>query len=371
MIDMQPIDPSVRTASLTQATLDGDGTFDTLMRAFKVHIDGEYDKNRIKGPEYAQVYLGGLQAVLNTSLQFTLQQRSVTLENELKEEQIKLAIIQQRQAEASILQTEAQTALVIQQKANLVDDLLTSAKQRLKLDQEIANLAAQKLQIEAQTLLINQQRTNLIDELLTSAKQREKLTQEILNLQAQLPLIQAQVVEMQKRGELIDQQILNARDELLTSIEQRKKIIQEVLNLSAQLPLITAQVQQAVKQGQLIDQQILKMQAEIQTEIVTRTRIEAEVLLIAQKRETERAQTIDNVAGSLSVLGRQMTLYAAQAKGFESDALQKAAQIMTDTWKVRRTTDEATVADSTNGLSDPVIGSVVLQMLRQAGVTGV
>jgi len=329
LVDIQPIDPSVRTESLTDARIDGNGTFDVLMRAFKGHIDEEFGKNRIKGAEYSQVYLGGLQAVMSTALQLTLQQRTVTLSNQLQEEQIKLAVIEQRKAEATILQ------------------------------------------IEAQTQLVQQQRTNLIDDLLTSAKQREKLTQEILNLQAQLPLIQAQVVEMQKRGELIDQQILNARDDLLTSIEQRKKIIQEVVNLAASLPLIQAQVASQVKQGQLIDQQVLKMQAEVLTEQSTRARIAQEVILMAQKVETERAQTIDSVAGPGSVIGRQQALYQAQTAGFQRDAEQKAAQILVDTWKIRRTTDEATVADSTNGLSDAVIGFTVLNMLRQAGVPGV
>lgn len=361
MIDIQPIDVSVQTASLTTAEVSGNGTFDVLMRAFKGHIDEEFGKNRIKGAEFAQVYLGGLQAVMGTALQLTLQQRSVTLENELKEEQIKLAIIQQRQAEASILQTVAQTDLIKQQRTNLIDELVTSAKQRDKLDQEIINLTAQKL-------LIDQQRANLVDDLLTSAKQREKLSQEIINLQAQLPLIQAQMVEMQKRGQMIDQQILNLKDDLLTNVEQRKKVVQEVVNLAAQLPLITAQIAQMQNQATLTAAQVQKINAEILSEAATRDRIAQEILLMQAKVRTEQAQTMNDMVGVNSVLGRQQALYLAQAEGFRRDAEQKAAQIMVDTWKIRRTTDEATVADGNNHLDDSIIGLSVLQLLRGAGV---
>ena len=364
-IDIQTIDPSITTESLTEATVDGHGTFDTLMRAFKAHIDEEWKGNRIKGTEYSQVYLGGLQEVMKTALQLTLQQRSVTLANELQVEQITLAKIAQRKAEAEIVQTEAQTALINQQRTNLVDDLITSALQRSKLDQEIVNLKGQELQTEAQTQLINQQRTNLIDDLLTSAKQRLKLDQEIINLEAQLPLIQAQIVDMQQKGELTKQQVINLKDDLTTNGIQRQKLVQEVANLAAQLPLITAQVAKMQKDGTLVDEQILKMQAEILTEQSTRDRVAQEVILMGAKVVTERAQTEQGIVltGGSSVLGKQMAVHQGQADAFKNDALQKTAGILVDTWKVRRTTDEATTVDA-NALNDGVISAAVLAMCR-------
>jgi hypothetical protein len=58
-----------------------------------------------------------------------------------------------------------------------------------------------------------------------------------------------------------------------------------------------------------------------------------------------------------------MGLYKAQADGFVRDAEQKAAKIMADTWNVRRTTDEAVVADGTNKLSDANIGKAIGKLL--------
>lgn len=318
-------DPAISIDQLTTAQVDGAGSFDTLMRAFKAHIDEEWQKNRLKGPEYSQVYLGGLQQVMQTALSFTMSQREQTLKNQLAEEQITLAKISQRAEEAKIIQIEAQTELIRQQKVNLQDELLTSAKQREKIDAEIENLKLQK------------------------------------------EILAAQIIEMQQRGEMIKQQILNLKDELLTSIEQRKKIVQEVINLTAQLPLIQAQIREMDGRATLIAGQIRKIDAEILSEAATRERIAQEVILLQQKRETERAQTIAGVAQPGSVLGTQQAVQQGQANAFVRDGEQKAAQIMAQTWMSRRTTDEATQANSTNALDDYNVGRAMSKMLAGIG----
>lgn len=282
-IAFEPIDPSISLDALTTARIDGNGVFDTLMRAFKTHLDDQWSANRIRGTEYAQVYLGGLQQVLQTALSFTMGQQEQNLKNQLAVEQITLAKLQQAQV-------TAQTALVVQQKVNLQDELETAIKQRAILD----------------------------DNLVTAAKQREKLDQDIVNEKAQLDLITAQVAQSTSQKALIDQQKVNLVDELQTAIKNR-------LNLDAQIALYN------------------------------------------QKVVTEEAQT-QGVATENSVIGRQVGLYLAQTQGFQRDAEQKATSIMVDTWKVRRTTDEATVADETNALADDVIGKAVLTMLRNVNV---
>lgn len=196
-------------AALTTEALNGTGVFDVLMRANKAHLDEEFTKNRIRGPEYATVYLGSVDAVLKTSLQFLVAQQEV-----------------------------------------------------LKTQQEIANLEAQALQIAAQTAVST-------DELLTSAKNRAKS--------------------------------------------------------------------------------------------------DGEIALLAQKTVTELAQTTSATAEADSVIGKQKTLYQAQTDGFARDAEQKAAKVLVDTWSVRRTTDETTIADDTNHLEDEVIGRAVTKLLFGVG----
>ena len=82
---------SMPVEKLTEATLSGNGVFDVLMRATKAHLDEEYNKNRIRGQEYSQVYLGSLAAVMEHSLRFLLEKDKSALEASLIDAQVRLA----------------------------------------------------------------------------------------------------------------------------------------------------------------------------------------------------------------------------------------------------------------------------------------
>lgn len=62
---------------LTTVSLKGSGVFDKLMQAAKMHIKEEYDAQRITGAEYSTVYLGALNAALQTATQFLLNEQQV------------------------------------------------------------------------------------------------------------------------------------------------------------------------------------------------------------------------------------------------------------------------------------------------------
>lgn len=227
----------VTLAQLTEAKVDGAGVFDTLMRAAASHCQLEFDRSRIKGQDYAQVYLTALQYTLSTATQFLLGKDKAYLEAQLIEAQVKIA-------EAQLQQEEHKIELI--------------AAQVLKTKQETTNL------------------------------------------------------------------------------------VQELENLKAQECLLKAQYDLTMVQ---------KLQTTAQTS------------LVQQKIATEKAQTVATGVDEDSVIGRQKALYKAQTDGFERDAEQKAAKALIDTWNVRRTTDEGTVADATNMLNDATIGRVVLKML--------
>lgn len=211
---------AVPITDLTQATLEGQGAFDLLMRAVKAHLDGEYRAGRIKGTEYSTVYLGALTQVMQTGLAFVLQKQKTDLEAQLLEKQIEL-----------------------------------TNQQRINAEVEMTVLQAQKCKLDAEYDLL---------------------------------------------------------------VEQKSKS-------------------------------------------------SAETSLLTQKIVTERAQTLAVGVDADSVIGKQKALYAAQTAGFARDAEQKAAKLMVDSWSVRRTTDEATVADETNMLADAAIGRAVTKMLTGVG----
>lgn len=207
-------------SNLTDATLEGNGAFDLLMRAAKAHLDAEYKAGRIKGSDYSNVYLGSLNQVMQTALTFVLQKQKTELEAELMEKQI---------------------------------------------------------------ALVNQQR---------------------INAEVEMNVLQAQICKLQAEYDLLR--------------EQNQK--------SA-----------------------------------------AETALLTQKVVTEKAQTLSVGVDQDSLIGKQKTLYQAQANGFARDAEQKAAKLMVDSWNVRRTTDEGTVADNTNMLSDMAVGRAVTKLLAGVG----
>lgn len=211
---------AISNADLTTKTVDGSGVFDVLMQAAAAHLDSEFTKNRIKGSEYAEVYLGAMTQVLQTATQFLLTKQKTDLEAQLLEKQIALA---------------------------------------------------------------EQQRIN------------------------------------------------------------------------------------AVTENTVLVAQECKLRAEYDLTMASITRTNQEIALLTQKTASERAQTLALGVDDDSILGRQKALYLAQSDGFKRDAEQKATKIMVDSWNVRRTTDEGTVADGTNMLNDQAVGRAVTKLL--AGVS--
>jgi hypothetical protein len=214
-------------SNLTEAKLDGIGAFDVLMRATKAHLDGEFKQGRITGTEYSTVYLGAMEAAMQTALQFVLQ--------------------------------------------------------------------------------------------------RDKS-------QAEIALIEAQTSKVQAEQELVERQTLNA-----------------------------------IEEGKVLIAQECKLRAEYDVLMQTKLKTSQETELLLWKVNTEKAQTVALGVDPDSVIGKQKLLYQAQATGFERDAEQKAAKLMIDSWNVRRTTDEATVADTTNMLNDAAVGRAVQKLLNGVG----
>ena len=249
--------PELTIAALTEATADGTetGVFDMLMRSVKAHLDEEFKKGRIKGPEYSTVYLGSLDLAMQNGMAFLMNSRKVNRELELLDKQLALAdkSIEKAQVELDILEA-----------------------QLLKIPEE-------KNQIIAQTNLLAQQRTN------------------------------------------------------------------------------------AVTENTVLIAQECKLRAEYDFTVSNTLRSNEERTLLVQKVATEKAQTQALGVDDNSVIGKQKLLYGAQADGFKRDAEQKVAKLLADTWSVRRTTDEGTVADGVNMLNDSTVGRAMTKLLAGIG----
>lgn len=116
--------PTGYDASLiTDGCVNGNGIYDVFMKAHMDAIHQEYIKGRITGPEYSQVYLGGMQAAMQQAVVFGLSKDKAaaegelsryailkaSYENELVKEQICLIRSQVKESESKVRLTEAQT----------------------------------------------------------------------------------------------------------------------------------------------------------------------------------------------------------------------------------------------------------------------
>ena len=96
----------------------GSGVFDKLMHAINGNILVQYESGRIKGPEYAQVYLGSMQTAVVEAMKFMLTKEQIAKDLDLKQAQIN----------------------------KLNDDKLTSAKQRDLYQRQIEGFDDNKYQ---------------------------------------------------------------------------------------------------------------------------------------------------------------------------------------------------------------------------------
>lgn len=93
----------VTIEEVTTGDTNGTGAFDILMRSVQAHLTKEYNAQRITGSNYADVYLGSMQAVLNQAVNFVLQRDTSYWNALLIQEQAKAA-------QYAVLVTKAQLA---------------------------------------------------------------------------------------------------------------------------------------------------------------------------------------------------------------------------------------------------------------------
>ena len=108
-------------SDVTHVDFDGDGMFDRLTAAVYMHLQREFESQRIASTEYARVYSETLVATMEQSLQFVLQRCKIMAESDLLRTQASVALQQLKNAEreaeliaAQIRKVEAETELLQQ-----------------------------------------------------------------------------------------------------------------------------------------------------------------------------------------------------------------------------------------------------------------
>ena len=290
----------------------GTGVFDKLMESINSQIETQYLNNRITGADYANVYLGSVQAALSQSIQFTLQEQlteaqveGVLADNVLKAKQLELAT-KDLEIKTYELATMMPAQLAKLQKdtdvteRQMTETEATGVKQRLSIDKDIDVKERQTVVSESK----------LADEILTSTKQRTLLDTEeeakqyevdnilpvqLEKLQEEVDLLQTQESEMlldgTKKRLIMDEQIetenlqqvilgteeelktaqkdevlasttrndTELEDRLLTTAKQRLAIDEEIESANKQQLIADSQIKSAYADRILKDKQAAKL----------------------------------------------------------------------------------------------------------------
>lgn len=159
-----PTTPTTITlANLTEAKVDGTGAFDTLMRSMVGHLELEFNKGRLRGADYANVYLNALTPVLQNAVVFLLQKDEAANKASLVDAQVRLTEVQILLAEAELAReminkelVEAQVAKMQAETINVKQQLNNLLAEECVLKSQYDINLSQNLQVISQTSLVNQ-----------------------------------------------------------------------------------------------------------------------------------------------------------------------------------------------------------------------
>ena len=159
----------------TEMEWNGSGVFDKLMAAVNKNIKIQYDEGKIKGVDYANVYMGSLQTVLQQSIEFVLREKlveaqieGIKMDNIVKEFEIEVKIPKELEllnkqvelAEQEVLVKKEQVEQLKAQTAQAVAQTALLARQQLELE---LNGTADRASKEAQTSLYKRQEKGFDD----------------------------------------------------------------------------------------------------------------------------------------------------------------------------------------------------------------
>ena len=132
---------------LTQGKLDGNGSFDILMRTILLHLDQEYNKQRIRGTDYANAYIGLINNALNQISNYALQKAKLPLELQLLEAEI------QKVATDTILVTKQGGLVGAQIHREMAQTEMLHLEMEYKFPKELAMIDAQIENMKAEIAL--------------------------------------------------------------------------------------------------------------------------------------------------------------------------------------------------------------------------
>jgi len=279
----------INIEAITQGTLNGEGSFDKLMRTYNAQLGEQFSQSRISATDFAKVYSVALDSAAAQTFNFELQRQVADKQAELLAAQKTILDLQVTGTELdndlkrkALEKADADIAMVIQQTENAVQIGRNLVTQNVKLVNEISYLITQESKV-LQDIKVGQQ----------------------------------QVSSMQRTD---------------------AKTIADT-NLTNQ------QTTNAVQTGNLIVKQQTKIESE--TSLLNRKEMTEQ----AQTKDNVNHPTGGDY-GVAGMIGKQKDLIVVQKDGFLRNAEQKALKMFSDIWSVRRSTDPTTTPVAETGMTD-------------------
>lgn len=354
----QVVAKDLHLEDLTTIDLQGSGVWDKMLRNMRVQLNDQFEKNRITGPTYGQVYAATYESTLQAAITLLLAKerqaleiKQLELQNQLTQAQIDQIHDQMQKTPYELAQLQAGTDQTLAQTEDIkvkTDQDKYTLTELMPLQKASGELENAGRKISNDTAQYNLATTLPLQ---TAGLQVENETREY-NLGTVLP---SQVAQTEASTDQVKAQTDNVhQDTALKEYQVQFLYPAQLEQANKQIELTEAQVAVQNKQLDLLQEQV--SQAKAQTNYY------------AQKVITEKAQTDATVIGDGSVIDVQVELMNAQKDGYKRNAEQQAAQIMSNTWNVRRQTDEDTSANTTNLLDDSTVGKAIQALLSGVGV---
>ena len=282
---------------ITTGIVDGTGIFDKLMASVKAHIHDEYDNGKIKAPEYSQVYLGAIQAVLAQSMQFALQEKQTeaqvdlllaqtselllngVADRELKAAQLVLAEkdIDLKTAELGIREKE------LEMKVYEFDEMMPLQKAKLASDVEVATAQIVGMGYDNQ-VKAEQVTMSVFEREFIQPKQLEKVTAEISLMGKDVELKDSQIIGSGYDNQVKEQQVAESEFRVNYLLpKELEKISADIIGSEYDNQVKEQQVLESTyKVEKLLPVQLLQLQKQV--DVAERGMVEQE-LTGAKQRE--------------------------------------------------------------------------------------
>ena len=350
----------------TKVDIKGDGVFDKLLQTFRIHLQEEFDKNRIVGKQYSDAFIQGYLGIERDAIELMLAKEKQALEIKLLESQIAGQEKQNQLIDAQIagivLDNVAKdfnnTKMLPEQLAQIIkeNDILDVDRQTkgynldFILPAQLQNMLAEKLQTEAQTGLIGSNKLNVDKDIAVKdyqltyvmPKELERVTAEVGLTQANkskveyevASLLPAQLQNMTKQNSLLDAQAARTIAETADVTKGTElKDYQLGFVLPSEVARNEAESLRINADTDRITMEVTKIPYEIQMLQAALTKIPAEVALL-NKQVTKIDKDIELQTAQISLQLKQVDLAEKQILMAAKELLLKDKQLELQTAEI-------------------------------------